>query len=187
MSNPSSKSVFRQFCDDLQLATQGVPGIVPSQVLVGQVEFFVGDNFYCDIAQNGYYFTIGIPMGNGSFWDFSGEFKVECFLFFPIPADRSWDWGPVNDIIGALIAGWAHYTQPGTSGTPNYTGGSEWPLGGNRAPVKFDFGKPKIRYHQKIPSEFLGCEQAFIVSTKFTFTLPYITDQAANPVIVPAP
>lgn len=194
MANPSSNDIFTQFSLDLQSATQGVPGFVPAQCLIGQVEFLPEQEFYADVAKNGYYFIIGMPDGSGSYFNFEGEFEVTGELLYPVPADLSYNWTAPNAMIAAMIAGWAHWTEPGTSGSPDYQGGSQWTRGQNRSPVKFKFGKPEIRHYEKQWSCFLAAAvqadeaiQAFIVSTKFTFTMPFVTDQAANPYISPIP
>lgn len=169
-SNPSPSSVFSQFTSDLQTATQGVPGMVSSQVLVGHIEFFRHEEFYKQVSDGGFYFIIGLPSGDGSFFNYNGEFSVTADLFYPVPADQTFNWQSVNDQIGALISGWSTFTQPGTSA---------WPKGQNRGPVRFKFDEPFIRYDVKPFGKFLE-QESFIASTQFTFTVPYITSQAAN-------
>lgn len=176
MANPNSVDVFTQFITDLQTNSQSVPGMLADQILTGSVEFQATENFYQDVADNGYYFIIEQPSGESDFFTFNSSFDITAFLFYPIPADQSYDWKPVNKQIGSLISGWARWTNPSQS---------IWVKGQNRSAVKMKWYKPEIRYSPKPCSKFLKCEQAFIVSTKFEFTMPFIADQACNPFLNP--
>lgn len=183
MSNPAQQSVFAQFSADLLTSTQAIFVNLPAplgplsadQVEIGHIEFFTNADFYRKVADCGPHFIIGLPEAEGSFFDFNGSFQVVAHLFYPVPADQSYDWQNTNNLCGALIANWSHWTAPG---------GSSWVKGRNRSPVKFKMKKPFIRYYEKPCGKYLK-KESFIVSQEFTFTMPFVTDQAGNPYLEP--
>lgn len=173
--NPSANSIFTQFQRDIQAATQAVPGIDADNVIIGEVEFLPKDQFYQNIADEGYHVVIGMPKGKADLLRFEGSFDLVVELFYPIPADRSYDFQGPNDMIAAIMAGWAHWTSD-----------SAWSAGQNRSPLQIEWGKPELRVHEKPFGKFLlnGPDDealpSFIVCTKFTLSYPFIVDQAAN-------
>lgn len=170
--NLGPTNIYSQFCKDVQTSVQNIEGVIPAQVQIGNIEFGLCEEFYREVATNGWYFFIGLPSAQGDFFRFEGQFEVECRLWFPVPADKSYNWDAPNGMMTNIIVALSHYGQPGNS---------QWVYGQNRSPVRFKHDKPKIRYYVKECSKFLSCEQAYAVSWDLTLTMPMITDQLTPP------
>ena len=160
MSTPNS--IFAQFCLDVQSSAIAA-GLVSGQVLIGAVEFEPTQNFYADVQENGFYLIIQMPEGNADMLSCDGDFKVVAQLFYPVPADASYNFVKENNQIAKLIDYWWGNFTP-------------WNEDGNRNPRQLTWSKPTIRYHEK-PN---------VVSTRFEFTQPLIAGQASNPGLSPA-
>ena len=112
-----------------------------------------------------------MPEGDADLFRTNANFRLTVEMFYPVPADVSYDFSPVNLKIAQLICGW--------------TTNEAWRYGKDRSPLKLEWSKPEIRHHEKPASKFLDCEQAFIVCTKFTMHYPWISDQGVGPYLEP--
>jgi hypothetical protein len=163
-TNPDPQSLLSQFCQDLKAAASAI--IPLDNIMIGNVELLANGNFWAQIANHGYHLVVGIPSGEANLVRFEGDTEVVMELFFPIPADVTYQWNGPNDTISRLIQAWASY--------------SPWVKGLNRQPVKLTWSKPVLRTHEKPMSCLLHAE-AFIISVKFVATMPFIADQIAAP------
>ena len=163
-----ANSVFYQFQLDLQSVAQGCPNIVPSNVVIGQVELLANGDFWQHVADTGYVLVIGMPgIETSNTLTLNSMFELTAELFFPVPADISYDFGPVYNHLAMLWTGWATNEQ--------------WFYGKNRTALTMKAGKPERRFHEKPTSRFLGCQEAFICTIPITFAYPFIVDQCAAP------
>jgi hypothetical protein len=156
-------SVFSQFMLDVKAAADAVPGLVAAQNIVGHVEFHRHQEFYRDVAENGYYLLIGMPEGQADLVNYEGDFELPCELVYPIPSDESNSFIAAYDMIAKLVGAWATY--------------GPWTRGSNRSPVRVAWEKPEIKTHEK----------PFIVSTRFILRMNFIADQCAAPDEEPKP
>ena len=165
-------SVFYQFQLDLQSVAQGCPGIVSSNVQIGQVELLANGDFWQHVADTGYVLVIGMPeIETSDTLTLNSMFTLTAALFFPVPADVTYDFGPVYNKLAQLWTGWST-NEP-------------WYYGKNRTALKMKAGKPERRFHEKPRSKFLGCVEAFICTIPITFQMPFISDQCAAPYLEP--
>jgi hypothetical protein len=171
--NPDVNSIFVQLQLDLQasaIATLANYNIPSNNVKIGHVEFLQKQEFWEYIAETGYFIVIGLPRGEGNFFNWEGKFQIVVELFYPIPADTGYDWVAQTNMLATLIAGWSHILPINT----------QWTKGQNRSPLHIEYALPSLRTHEKPYGKFLECE-SFIVSQKITFTMPVIMDQIAHP------
>ena len=136
-----SNGLFAQSLIDWKAAAVAVfaaqsPALPASQVAIGRLEFQPDDNFYEDLAENGFYLVLEMPEGQVNTESMNGRFDVTAELFYPIPADVANDMSGPNNMIAALIQGWA-------------TNFDLWTQGGNRNPLEIKWEKPKPRFHEK--------------------------------------
>jgi hypothetical protein len=142
--------------------------MVPSNVVVGQVELLANGDFWTRIADTGYVLVIGMPSEiESDLLTTNSMFSLTAELFFPVPADVSYDFGPVYNQLAMLWTGWAT--------------NDVWRYGENRTALKMKAGKPERRFHEKPVSKFLGGLEAFICTIPITFSYPFISDQVAAP------
>jgi len=167
-----ANSVISQFLLDAQSVAQNCPGMLPGNVLIGQVEFVARDNaFYQHVADTGYVLVLGMPkISTSDTLTQNSQFELEAELFFPIPADVNYDMVPVYNQLMMLWTGWAT-NEP-------------WYAGQNRAALRMKCAKPERRFHEKPFGQFLK-QESFICTIRINFTMPFITDQGAAPYLQP--
>ena len=168
--NPGPRSLLSQCMLDLQAAA--IPAVAAERIMLGQVELLAGGNFWQEVADHGYHLVVGMPSGSASLYDWNGDATLTMELFYPVPADRSYDWTGPNDVVSRLVSAWASYAP--------------WVKGRNRMPVSIRWDKPHIRTHEKPASRLFEGREAFIVSTKFVATIPFVSDQLMFPFENPA-
>jgi hypothetical protein len=170
-----SPGIFQQFALDIQAATRAVPGVIPGNVAIGQVELLSNGGFWQHVADTGYVFVIGQPSGTARFLEMEADFEVEIEMLYPVLADASDDWSGPNAMLAAVVASWASWTK--------------WASGQNRTAIRIRWDKPVVRVHEKATGKFLatGCEpiESFICSTKFTAWYPFVADQGVAPSLQP--
>ena len=170
----TTQSMFSQFQQDLKAATLAVPGMASENVMIGSSEFTANGTFWKHVADTGFCVFIGNPSGNFSLFDFNSMFECTVEAIYPVPADVAYDWVAPNDMLAAIISGWAHWTS-----------NSEWSLGQNRSPLTGEWTKPEIRTYEKPVSAYLNGVEAFIVTTKIVLKYPFISDQCYRGYVKP--
>ncbi len=158
-----SLGVFGQFVRDCRAAAQTVPLINQQKVFIGHYEWLAQQEFYQELAHNGFELFIGAPIGSADNVKLEGEFTSEAELFFTIPADRPSNLMPMMAVISQLNVAWSTMFQ-------------RWCDGGNRNPLKISWGEIKIRTHEK----------PFVCSVTFKLSSAFIVDQASEPFLNPA-
>ena len=166
--NPDKQSLFSQFCADVSTAASTV--IPLSNISTGNVELLANGNFWHRIANDGSHLVVSMPSGEAGLVRYEGDIQVVAELFFPVPADVSYNWQAPNDTLAQLIQAWSSY--------------SPWVKGLNRQPTKLSWARPVIRTHEKPMSEIFE-KEVFICSVRIVFTMPFNSDQVANPYEMP--
>ena len=157
-------SVFVQFMLDAQAAAIDA-GIPAAQTVVGSWEATdATEEFYAEVAKNGYYFWVEPPKARQSHVPPSaldGDFDLTARLIGSVTADTTTDWTAFLNQAAAILDALAA-TYP-------------WYKGQNRAPVSVEMDLPEVMRHEK-PN---------IVVVKFKLAGRYIAGTSADPTLSP--
>ena len=157
--------VFARFCLDLQTAAKNAFAYAqqdPLDVHIGHMEFFKEQEFYKEVAHNGFELFIGPTQGKANAYDINGDFHCLGELIYNVPADQPVSLIPIMKMKALLYVAWSTYYQTRAKG-------------GNRTPLTIEDGEIDYKSYVK----------PFILTTTFTFTQNFIISQASDPFLVP--
>jgi hypothetical protein len=157
-------SVFSQFLLDAKAAADDVTGLVAAQNIIGHWEADdAAQEFWADVAKNGFYLFIEPPAGKADFVRLNSVFQVKVKMIYSFASDETTTFIPIMNMVAALIDAWKNFAP--------------WAEGKNRSPVSVDWEKPKMLFHEK----------PYIGITEFTLHGAFVIGQAADPCLVPTP